>query len=196
MISAAATIHPRNAVTYLGLLLGFAATLAALDDRPSAAVAAIALAAVADTFDGRFARLFSSTPAREAVGGQLDSLSDACTFGLAPVLCVVAAAPAGPSLFIAAAAFAYLAATVTRLAFFNVTSESTPGFIGLPAPVAALCLATTLTVAPDPEAILTVMIASAIGMVGPWRIPRPSGAGLIAFACWPVALVLTLALRS
>ena len=52
----------------------------------SAAGLLLALAVVADTFDGRFARRFARTDDQARVGVEIDSLSDALTFGLAPVM--------------------------------------------------------------------------------------------------------------
>ncbi|MEO7273757.1 MAG: CDP-alcohol phosphatidyltransferase family protein, partial [Vicinamibacterales bacterium] len=182
MTSPVASLHPRNAVTYLALLLGLAATLAARAGRPSVATGAIALAALADTFDGRFARLFRASPAHRAVGAQLDSLADACTFGLAPVVCVLAAASGASSLILVTAAFAYLSATVTRLAFFNVSHGTTTGFIGLPAPAGALSLSTAMALSAGVHALAGVMVLTAVAMVSPWRLPRPAGVWLVAFA--------------
>ena len=65
---------------------------------PAAAGALIALAAIADTFDGRFARLFAADAGQVGLGAELDSLCDACTFGLAPVVCTAALAGAAPAI--------------------------------------------------------------------------------------------------
>jgi len=195
MTSAALALHRRNTVTYLGLLLGMIAPITVVSGRPGAATAALALAALADTFDGRFARLFVSTPEQQALGGQLDSLADACTFGLAPVLCVLGAVRPETHWTLVVAGFAYLSATVTRLAFFNLTTGSRPGFTGLPAPAGALCLTTAMTFTAGAAPMAVVMLIVAVAMVAPWRIPRPAGLALLAFACWPVALIVVLATR-
>jgi len=195
MRSALAAFHPRNTLTYLGLCLGFAAVVAALDGRSSAGGVAIAVAVLADTFDGRFARRFRAGPAADALGAQLDSLSDACTFGVAPVVWILSGVPGGPSLLLSVSSFAYLAAVVTRLAFFNLSAHGAPGFIGLPAPAGALILVTAVTAGAGPASLGLTAVLTAAAMIGPWRVPRPAGAGLAAFACWPVALVVALAGR-
>jgi CDP-diacylglycerol--serine O-phosphatidyltransferase len=192
-MTAAAALHPRNAVTYLALLLGLVAVIAALDNRQPAAGIAIAVAVLADTFDGRYARLFRSDAAEAALGAELDSLSDACSFGLAPVVWVLSAAPGGPSATLSIAAFAYLAATVTRLAVFNVTSPTFPGFVGLPAPAGALIVTTAVAFGAGPAASAGVVVLTAAAMVSPCPLRRPTGPGLALFACWPLALVWALA---
>jgi len=179
-------IHRANALTYGSLVASLAAMLAALDGRPGDAGALLALSVLCDTFDGRFARLFTRTPAERQAGAQLDSLSDAIAFGAAPIVCVWSLGE--PSLL---AASAYAAGIITRLAFFNVTHEERAGFVGVPAPVAALILATALLLDPSGRLTTPLLVATAAATVLPIPIPRPRGAGLAAFVCWPLA-VLTL----
>src|SRR5688572_29648213 len=83
-----AAIHPSNALTYASLLAGTGAIASALNGNAGAAGALIALSVIFDTFDGTFARLFARTPLQRDLGAQLDSLSDAIAFGIAPVICV------------------------------------------------------------------------------------------------------------
>lgn len=105
----------------------------------------IALAMVFDALDGRLARLFGST---SDLGAQLDSLSDAVSFGLAPAflmfqICGLFAYL--PLLWLVGAL--YLGCAVMRLGRFNVetadhSEESHSWFTGLPSPAAAfvVCL--------------------------------------------------------
>ena len=189
MTSPVHAFHPRNAMTYAGLLLGLSATAAALHGRAAAAGALIALAVIADTFDGRFARLFPPDAGQKALGVELDSLCDACTFGLAPVVCTAALAAPGPSAVLWIAGFLYLTSALTRLAFYNVTHDAVRGFIGLPAPVAALMWSSALCFTGSTHALAAVLFGAGAAMIAPWRVPRPIGAGLLAFALWPIAVV-------
>jgi phosphatidylserine synthase len=189
MTSPAVAVRLRNTVTYAGLGLGLAAMAAAGRGHQGSAGALVALAVIADTFDGRFARRFSRRDGREdaSIGAELDSLCDACTFGVAPVICTVIAntgVPSGPALWVAGGL--YVASAVTRLAFYNATHMTTPGFIGLPVPVAALVWSSALCVTRQPLALAAVLVVAAAAMVAPWRIARPTGAGLAAFVLWPV----------
>jgi CDP-diacylglycerol--serine O-phosphatidyltransferase len=191
MASPTAAIRFRNALTYGGLGLGIAAMAAAASRHRGAAGALIALAVIADTFDGRFARRFSRNSQGQdaAIGTQLDSLCDACTFGVAPVVCTIAVTSpgtAGPALWIAGAF--YVAAAVTRLAFYNVTRLEIEGFVGLPVPVAALAWSSVLWATLQPTALAVVLLGAAIAMVAPWTIRRPAGAALAAFVLWPIVL--------
>ena len=82
--------HASNLLTYASLVAGVGAIAFAARGNRSAAGALIAMSVVADTFDGRFAGLFRRTAMQRQVGVQLDSLSDAIAFGIAPAVCMAA----------------------------------------------------------------------------------------------------------
>ncbi len=110
------------------------------------------LAMVADMLDGRVARLSKSTT---SFGGQLDSLSDAISFGVAPAFLMLKVMElkvrslSFPSLFlqglvlktVGLCAVMYVCSTIIRLARFNVENEEDESahmqFSGLPSPAAA-----------------------------------------------------------
>ena len=112
----------------------------------------ILLAMIADMLDGRLARMSQST---SSFGGQLDSLCDIISFGVAPAFLMlkvlehklIGLAELNPSFenflqrFIWLAAAAYISCAAIRLARFNVENEqdesSHMSFIGLPTPAAA-----------------------------------------------------------
>jgi CDP-diacylglycerol---serine O-phosphatidyltransferase len=159
---------------------------------PLAAGALIATSVIADTFDGRFARLFARSREECEFGAQLDSLSDAIAFGVAPALCMTLLGDRGSTAvqllwWFAVAVFA--ACAITRLAFYNVARE-TSGFVGLPAPIAALVWSSVLLAHPGPAVSITVLLAIAAAMVVPLRIPRPQGATLAIFVMWPLAVLV------
>ena len=180
-----AAFHPGNAMTFASLLAGVGAMALALDGSAAGAGALIATAVIFDTFDGRFARLFVRTASQRDVGVQLDSLSDAVAFGVAPVACLGFLSqlwwPAG---------FTYTACAIARLAFYNATHGDRTGFVGLPVPVAALIWSTALLAQPVAAATTALMFVSAAAMVLPLPIPRPRGLALALFTCWPLTLVL------
>jgi CDP-diacylglycerol--serine O-phosphatidyltransferase len=185
--------HASNLVTYASLVAAVGAIAVAASGNRSAAGALIAMSVVADTFDGRFAGLFPRTGVQREIGVQLDSLSDAIAFGIAPAVCMAAlrvdwGRPALAGIFWLAA-FAYAACAITRLAFYNVTHEQTEGFIGLPVPVAALILATALVFDPGIATSVALFMTTGTAMVLPLPIPRPRGIGLAAFTCWPLVLI-------
>jgi CDP-diacylglycerol--serine O-phosphatidyltransferase len=199
MIAAASPLrcfHPSNLLTYASLLASIASIACAGLALPGVAGALIALAVILDTFDGRFARMFVRSGDQRAIGGQLDSLADAVSFGLAPAMCMVMLrwrpASAGLSLLELlwwTSVFLFVACAISRLAFYNVTREQTDGFIGLPAPVAALVWATVLLLNPGVAASAVVFAATAVAMVLPLPIPRPRGVAFAAFVAWPLIVI-------
>jgi len=109
----------------------------------------VLLAMIADMLDGRLARMSQST---SSFGGQLDSLCDMVSFGVAPAFLMLNAiqvhleltTPLGGGLFhrfIWLAALAYISCAAIRLARFNVENEESEAahmnFAGLPTPGAA-----------------------------------------------------------
>ena len=111
----------------------------------------ILIAMIADVLDGRVARISNNT---SSFGGQLDSLCDIISFGVAPAyLCLKileynllggdmnATLETYLQRFFWLAAAAYLSCTAIRLARFNVENEEDESahtsFIGVPSPAAA-----------------------------------------------------------
>ena len=109
----------------------------------------IFLAMIADMLDGRLARMSKNT---SSFGGQLDSLCDVISFGVAPAFLMLeilggklSAAGFADShslqRFVWFAAVVYMSCAVIRLARFNVENEEDESahmsFIGLPSPAAA-----------------------------------------------------------
>ncbi len=186
-------LHASNLVTYGSLACGLLAVGAAAWYR-NAAVAglAMALSVVADTFDGRFARRFARTDVERAFGGQLDSLADAVCSGLVPVavLASIALTPATTAARVGwgVAALFYVIAVVTRLGFYSLVPDD-DAFVGLPAPVGALAVATSLLSAPGAVAASVMLIVCGALMLAPFRIVRPRGRGLVVFVAWAVVVV-------
>jgi CDP-diacylglycerol---serine O-phosphatidyltransferase len=129
-----------SALTLGNLLFGVWAMVAASRGEFMTAAWLIVLAGVADTLDGRVARV---TRTGSRFGAELDSLVDAISFGVAPALIIY-------HLFLTEAswgwiaAFFYVAGTVIRLARFNVeqAGHAKVSFHGLPSPAAGMTLAT------------------------------------------------------
>jgi len=109
----------------------------------------ILLAMIADMLDGRLARMSHNT---SSFGGQLDSLCDAISFGVAPAFLMLkildhklAAIGFGNDVFmqrfIWLAGAAYMSCAAIRLARFNVENDQDESahmnFVGLPSPAAA-----------------------------------------------------------
>ena len=191
-------VHPSNLLTYTALAAAIGA-IAAAGGHGGAPLAGalLAIAALADTFDGRFARSFERTERQRRVGGELDSLVDIVGFGVAPVVVFAMLAPpkgAGVTAVWWMAACAYVFAAATRLSSFNAEHDEA-SFVGVPTPVAALIWATYLLAATMPWLVATLFIGVGAAMVAPLTIPRPRRLALAAFALWPVALIALHAIR-
>ncbi|MBX9678145.1 MAG: CDP-diacylglycerol--serine O-phosphatidyltransferase [Gemmataceae bacterium] len=115
----------------------------------------IIFAMVFDVLDGYVARL-SKTASK--FGGELDSLCDAVSFGVAPAFLLLKMGPGWePNPFLhqllAGIAALYMVCTILRLARFNVDNTPDPDshkrFRGLPSPGAAGCLASLAIVRGD-----------------------------------------------
>jgi len=189
-------LHPANLLTYGSLLAGLGALAMAIQGRAGGAGGLVAISALADTFDGRFARRFRRNEAERAFGVQLDSLSDSAALGIAPPVCCALLLPAASATWLWwIAGFVYSACAITRLGFYNLSHDEVAGFIGLPVPVAALLLSTSLLLGPPGAVSLIAILAAGPLMIAPLRLPRPTGAGLALFALWPLALIVGHLLR-
>ncbi|MEG1910621.1 MAG: CDP-diacylglycerol--serine O-phosphatidyltransferase [Bacteroidales bacterium] len=139
--------HIPNTITLLNLFSGCLAILFVFQGALPAAAIAIAVAAIFDLLDGLLARLLH---AYSAIGKELDSLADVVSFGLAPSFIAFSMMSSMPErLFfpqIAYIVFVMALASAYRLAKFNIDTEQTSNFIGMPTPANALfwaCIAYT-----------------------------------------------------
>ncbi len=130
-----------NAVTALALCFGLSGVRFAISGQWEAAVAMIVIAGVLDGIDGRIARLLHG---ESRFGAELDSLSDAISFGVSPALVIYLwSLSALPRLgWICSLLLAVFCAL--RLARFNAQIDVTEqphksaGFLtGIPAPAGA-----------------------------------------------------------
>ncbi|HEU4331121.1 MAG TPA: CDP-alcohol phosphatidyltransferase family protein [Lapillicoccus sp.] len=156
--------------------LGAFATLTPTD-RYRVTVLFVIIGTVLDMLDGMAARRWGSTP----LGPFLDGLADAVTFGVAPVVAVLALPiepGAGGWVILAAGAAAYAAAALVRLADYLAHRQRDVGFRGVPttsASIAALALGVLFSA---PVALGAGLAALAALMVSP--LPYPSGTRLAA----------------
>src|SRR5437667_5372124 len=125
------------------LFLGFWAIVKTLHGEYEEAAPLIGWAIVLDMLDGRIARL---TGTASEFGGELDSLADVISFGVAPALLVYCWAFASVPRAGWLAAFLFVTCGALRLARFNVQRHVVDGrwFVGLPIPAAAAQIAATI----------------------------------------------------
>lgn len=133
----------------------------------------IIAAMVFDMLDGYVARLSKSA---SKFGGELDSLCDGISFGLAPAFILMRMGPGWEHplvhQFLAGIATLYMTCTLLRLARFNV--ENTPDaaghkvFRGLPSPGAAGCLASLAILRGEVDQFTTLNPATVRSVIEAW----------------------------
>ncbi|HEU4469865.1 MAG TPA: CDP-alcohol phosphatidyltransferase family protein [Flavisolibacter sp.] len=140
-------------------------------------------AAVIDFLDGFLARLMK---AQSEMGKQLDSLSDVVSFGVAPGVILyqllrMAYAQQTNGLDVSAVtlmpAFLFTAAVAWRLAKFNISTNQTSSFKGVPSPAAGLVVASL------PLVMMTELSAGSL-LLSPYLINEWVLYGLILFLAW------------
>jgi CDP-diacylglycerol--serine O-phosphatidyltransferase len=135
-----------------------------------------------DAFDGYLARLSKSA---SEFGGQLDSLCDAISFGVAPAFILLRLGQDWEEPIVRKAvpviAALYLVCAILRLARFNVENSPDPSahkrFKGLPSPAAAGCLATLAMLRGVVPVNLSELQPALHSMIRVWA---PIGAVLVA----------------
>jgi CDP-diacylglycerol--serine O-phosphatidyltransferase len=159
------------------LFLGFWAVVKTLGGELGEAAPLILWAIVLDLLDGRIARM---TGTASEFGGELDSLSDVVSFGVAPALLAYRWS---------LAAFLFVMCGALRLARFNVQRHAVDGryFVGLPIPAAAgqvaalvLFLPEGLSGRPAALAVMCVVVTLSFLMVSTLRYRSFKGLDLRA----------------
>jgi len=188
-------MNPANALTMVGLGAALGCALLSVEHRIGAALVALVVSGVCDLLDGFVARKLRRTDEQARFGGHLDSLVDACSFGLAPAILLHALGLRSlPEL--ALIAF-FLFCAVWRLAYFDtvgLTGESGARyytglpvtFVALGLPIAALTRfagAGWLRPATGAAALLL-----GLAMVSPFKIRKPTG------VWYPILLLMALGL--
>ncbi len=132
-----------NLITLSSMFSGFYSIIASFNSDYERAAWAILIASIFDVLDGWVARLTHTT---SKFGIEIDSLSDAISFGVAPGVLVYSWSLQSFGKIGWLGAFFLVACAALRLARFNVQmgSEEKKHFTGLPSPAAALMIATTV----------------------------------------------------
>ncbi len=173
-----------NLLTAASLVLGLAAIVSAQLGEPERAAWLIVWCVLLDFADGIAARLLN---AASAFGAEFDSLADLVAFGLAPAALVLYLLPPGATLapwWPAAPCALYALLAAVRLARFNSTTPTRPGwFQGVPSTAAGALIATAVIVLLryeeafggfDLAAYLPlVLLLLALAMVSRWPFPKP-----------------------
>jgi CDP-diacylglycerol---serine O-phosphatidyltransferase len=175
-----------NAISLLALLAAAACCWLSVSRLPVYGVVALMVAGIADLIDGQVARRLRRTEEQQRFGKSLDSLVDACSFGLAPAALLYALGLNQP-LDVLLLGF-FLCCAIWRLAYFDTVGMETTGsnryFVGLPTTYVALVLPLVfLTAFAGADwlfvCLRTATLLLALSMVSPLRCRKP---GLIVYA--------------
>lgn len=169
-----------NFFTLANIVFGFLSMLASSQEQYDRAVVLLFFAAICDLLDGKLARMLDAST---KFGMELDSLSDAISFGLAPGLLVYQAVlkqhygALGLVLTLA-----YVLTAVVRLARYNVDTGTlgTVTFQGLPTPIAAGYIMSFVLVRDGLPSLLILggTGLAAVMMVSTAKIPKFREGGL------------------
>ncbi len=200
-----------NMLTLLSLCSGLTAIRFSLQGKWEEALLGIVIAGVFDMLDGRVARMLNIA---SKFGAELDSLSDAISFGVAPGFVMYEWVMKENSGIGWIAVLSYAVCTALRLARFNTMLEdhtvptwAKSYFTGVPAPggagLAILPLAIMLEWGPDaqlpaiPTAIWMIMVGSLMVSRLPtfalkgWRITPKWVAPILVLAVLLIAALIT-----
>jgi CDP-diacylglycerol--serine O-phosphatidyltransferase len=146
------------------LFLGFWSIVRAVHGQYAEAALLIGGSIVLDMLDGRIARL---TGTSSEFGGELDSLADAISFGVAPALLAYEWGFASMQRAGWLACFLFVMCGVLRLARFNVQRHVVDGryFVGMPIPAAAGQVAAVVHFIPEARAERFEATLALVGMI-------------------------------
>lgn len=149
------------------------------------AVALLLLAGtIFDTLDGAFARRGGGT----CLGGMLDSLADAVTFGVAPATLLIELARREASsveqVLLLFGFIAYVSGALLRLADFSAVKHADAQFTGLPSPLAAVLLLSIAFLTTEPLLVAFGLAGAGLMMVSRLSYPMHRGpvVGAVLFA--------------
>jgi CDP-diacylglycerol---serine O-phosphatidyltransferase len=178
-------MNAANAVTLVGVAAGVVGIVLSSQGHVPWAALALIVSGYCDGFDGMLARrLTNRTDEQKAFGAHMDTIHDACAFGMAPVALLHAAGMKTPLEVAALVLFSCCA--VWRLAYFDTVGlKEEPGgtrsFTGLPTTFTALVIPAALLAGLSGDAKVLRIAANvaavgmAVAMVSPVRVPKPGG---------------------
>lgn len=183
-----------NCVTYLGI--GAAVIGIFYAENPRIAMLMLLIAGICDLFDGRVARMFPRTEVEKRFGIQLDSFADTVSFVILPAVFLLAQSH---TFYSALIAIAYVFAGVTRLCWFDITTDgATKYFQGMPVTFIALLLPLLYAVAALAKAgdvtwiAAAVMIAMAVLFVANIPVKKPGAKGAVVLLVIAIAICAVL----
>ena len=170
-----------SAVTSANIAAGFMAMVAAADGRFELSVYLLVVAILCDVLDGTIARLLGAT---SEFGQEMDSFSDAVSFGVAPAFLVYLAVLRPLGFWGLMVCLIYLLAGVTRLTRFVLTNDAHGKELrttGAPIPAAAsyLMAAVLMRDSISVQAVALLVLVMSLLMVSKIRLPSLKGKNIV-----------------
>jgi len=171
-----------SAVTSANIAAGFMAMVAAADGRFELSVYLLVIAILCDVLDGTIARLLGAT---SEFGQEMDSFSDAISFGVAPAFLVYLCVLRPLGFWGLVVTLVYLLAGVTRLTRFVLTSDAHVKELrttGAPIPIAASYLMASVLMRDrmPVEAVVAVVLLMSLLMVSRVQLPSLKGKNVVS----------------
>lgn len=158
-------------------------------ERIRLAVVCLIVAGICDLFDGKIARMCKRTEQEKEFGVQIDSLADVIASLIFPMMILhqVCSISEVMSVLTFIVSTLYVLAGVTRLAWFNITTDGkTKHFQGVP--VTAITIIVPLifllfsSLTTFPYIVLATYFITSILFVWNMKVPKPSGKGYIVLS--------------
>ena len=112
-------------VTMLGTCFAVTGIIMAYNIKTTCAIFCLIFSAICDAFDGVVARRFRSLKNEEVYGVELDSLSDAISFGVLPALITLNLT--SNNIYVCAICIFFVLCGIIRLAYFNMLTTTKKG---------------------------------------------------------------------
>ena len=171
-------------LTYVGI--AFAIVGMCNIERIRLAIVCLIAAGICDLFDGKIARMCKRTEQEKEFGVQIDSLTDVIASLIFPMMILhqVSNVSEIMSVLTIIVGILYVLAGVTRLAWFNITTDGkTKHFQGVPVTAIAIIVPFVFLFFSSleifPYIFLGTYLITALLFVWNMKVPKPSGKGYI-----------------
>lgn len=161
-----AFFRPKDIVSILNLVFGFASIVLAYHGLSLHAAAALVAAAIADAMDGFVARRFS-TPTEF---GEAIDIADLVSFGAAPGFFIIVWIGT-PFSYIAG--FAVVTAALLRLSRFQVREGHDTGWVGVPVTVNGVLYPLLFVLDAPHSAVVTIALLFSYLNISSLHVPKP-----------------------
>jgi len=191
-------------VTMAGTCFAVTGLICAFNLKTTFAVFCLIMSAICDAFDGVVARRFKSLKEQEIYGVELDSLSDAISFGVLPMMIVLNLTIHNFVTYTISVFFVLCG--IIRLAYFNMLTTTKKGsgkeFIGLPITASAIILPLVYFISyffKFKHAIIvfpTTLLITGLLFISPFKLKKPTGREKAALSIMGIiAIIICLILK-